>query len=187
MPPAAQADMLPLPLHKAFQLIEPGPVVLVTTAFGRKKNIMTLTWHMVLDFSPQIACVIGPWDYTFNALSQKKECVLAIPTIDLAARVVDIGSCSGSDTDKFKKFALTPVKAKSVKPPLIAECLANIECRVADYIDTYNIFILEAVHAWIDNGRKERRTLHANGDGTFIVDGRTLNLRKRMLKLPPGV
>ncbi len=176
-----------LPLHKAFQLIEPGPVVLVTTASGRKKNIMTLTWHMVLDFSPQIACVIGPWDYTFNALSTKKECVLAIPAIDLAARAVDIGSCSGSDTDKFKAFDLTPVKAKSVKAPLIAECLANIECRVKDYIDTYSIFVLEAVHAWIDTARKERRTFHANGDGTFIVDGRTLNLRKRMLKLPPGV
>ncbi len=176
-----------LPLHKAFQLIEPGPVVLVTTAAGRKKNIMTLTWHMVLDFSPQIACVIGPWDYTFNALSEKKECVLAIPTIDLSAKVVDIGSCSGSDTDKFKTFDLTPVKAKLVKAPLIEQCLANIECRVTDYIDKYSIFVLEAVNAWIDTRRKERRTFHANGDGTFIVDGRTLNLRKRMLKLPPGV
>ena len=113
--------------------------------------------------------------------------MLAIPAIDLAAKAVDIGSCSGSDTDKFKTFDLTPVKAKSVTAPLIAECLANIECRVKDYIDTYSIFVLEAVHAWIDTKRKERRTFHANGDGTFIVGGRTLNLRKRMLKLPPGV
>jgi flavin reductase (DIM6/NTAB) family NADH-FMN oxidoreductase RutF len=82
----------------------------VTTASGRKKNIMTLTWHMVLDFSPQIACVIGPWDYTFNALSKKKECVLAIPAIDLAAKAVDIGSCSGSDTDKFKTFDLELIR-----------------------------------------------------------------------------
>ena len=176
-----------LPLQKAFQLIEPGPVVLVTTASGKKKNIMTMTWHMVLDFSPRIACVIGPWDFTFSALSEKKECVLAIPAVDLAGTAVDIGSCSGSDTDKFKKFGLTAVKAKTVGAPLIKECLAHIECRVADHIKKFDIFVLDAMCAWIDAKRKERRTFHANGDGTFVVDGRTLNLRKRMLKLPPGV
>lgn len=177
-----------LPLYKAFQLLEPGPVVLVTTACGRKKNIMTISWHMVMDFTPRIALVTGPWNYSFNALMQTKECVIAIPTVDLAAKVVKIGACSGSDTDKFKKFGLTPIKAKLVKAPLIAECLANIECRVIDYIDKHNIFVLDAVHAWIDTERKERRTFHANGDGTFVVDGRTINHRELMLsKIPPGV
>ena len=177
-----------LPLYKAFQLIEPGPVILVTTVSGRKKNIMTISWHMVMDFTPRIALVTGPWNYSFNALIQNKECVIAIPTVDLAVKVVKIGACSGSDTDKFKKFALTPVKAKSVKAPLIAECLANIECRVIDYIDKHNIFVLDVVNAWIDTERKECRTFHANGDGTFVVDGRTIDYRELMLaKIPPGV
>jgi len=180
--------MKKLPLNKAFQLIEPGPVVLVTTVSGRKKNIMTISWHMVMDFTPRIAFVTGPWNYSFNALMQKKECVIAIPTVDLAAKVVKIGACSGFDTDKFKEFTLTPVKAKSVKAPLIAECLANIECRVIDYIDKHSIFVLDAVNAWIDTERKERRTFHANGDGTFVVDGRTIDHRELMLsKIPPGV
>ena len=177
-----------LPLYKAFQLLEPGPVVLVTTVSGRKKNIMTISWHMVMDFTPRIALVTGSWNYSFHALVQKKECVIAIPTIDLSATVVRIGACSGSDTDKFKKFALTPVKARSVKAPLIAECLANIECRVVDHIKKHDIFVLEAVQAWIDKERKERRTFHANGDGTFVVDGRTINHRELMrAKIPPGV
>jgi len=177
-----------LPLNKAFQLLEPGPVVLVTTVSGRKKNIMTISWHMVMDFTPRIALVTGPWNYSFNALMQKKECVIAIPTVDLSAKVVKIGACSGSATDKFKKFALTPVKAKSVKAPLIAECLTNIECRVIDYIDKHSIFVLAAIHAWIDTERKERRTFHANGDGTFVVDGRTIDHRELMLaKIPPGI
>ena len=177
-----------LPLNKAFQLLEPGPVVLVTTVSGRKKNIMTISWHMVMDFTPRIALVTGPWNYSFNALMQTKECVIAIPTVDLSAKAVKIGACSGSDTDKFKKYALTPVKAKSVKAPLIAECLANIECRVIDHIKKHGIFVLDAVYAWIDTERKERRTFHANGDGTFVVDGRTIDHRELMLaKIPPGV
>jgi flavin reductase (DIM6/NTAB) family NADH-FMN oxidoreductase RutF len=180
--------MQELPLNKAFMLLEPGPVVLVTTANSGKNNIMTISWHMVLDFTPQFALLTGEWNYSFEALRKKRECVIAIPTVDIAQTVVEIGGCSGSDTDKFKKFERTPLKAKSVEAPLIKECLANIECRVTDYIEKHNIFILDALHAWIDSDREECRTIHANGDGTFIVDGRTISYRKSMLsKLPPGV
>lgn len=180
--------MKKLPLHKAFQLLEPGPVVLVTTACGRKKNIMAISWHMVMDFTPRIAFVTGPWNYSFTALMRTKECVIAVPGVDLSATVVRSGACSGSDTDKFKEFALTPVKAKSVKAPLIGECLANIECRVVDHIAKHGIFIVDGVYAWTDTERKERRTFHANGDGTFTVDGKIINHRELMLaKIPPGV
>jgi len=177
-------NFIEFPLSKAFQLIEPGPVVLVTTAHLEKANVMTMSWHMVMEFTPQIGCIIGPWDYSFSALRTTKECVIAIPTVDIAGKTVDIGNCSGKDVDKFKAFELTPVPAKIVKAPLIAECLANIECRVIDdsLVDKYDLFILEGVQAWIDPGRKERRTFHANGDGTFVIDGRTLDLRNKMTK-----
>ena len=184
VPDESHADFIELPLSKAFQLIEPGPVVLVTTAHRKKANVMTMSWHMVMDFTPQIGCIIGPWDYSFSALRATGECVIAVPTVDIAGKVVDIGNCSGQDVDKFKAFELTPLPAKNVKAPLIAECLANIECRVTDdsLVDKYNLFILEGVKAWIDPDRKERRTFHANGDGTFVIDGPTLNLRDKMTK-----
>ncbi len=180
--------MKKLPLNKVFMLLEPGPVILVTTAGGGKNNIMTISWHMVMDFTPQFALLTGPWNHSYEALVKNRECVIAVPTVDLSRQVVEIGACSGSDTDKFKKFGLTPLKAKSVKAPLVKECLANIECRVTDHIEKHNIFVLDAVRAWIDSARKERRTFHANGDGTFVVDGRTISHRELMLsKLPSGV
>jgi flavin reductase (DIM6/NTAB) family NADH-FMN oxidoreductase RutF len=49
-----------LDLRKAFTLIEPGPVVLVTTFDGKKNNIMTISWTMVVDFSPHFAMTTGP-------------------------------------------------------------------------------------------------------------------------------
>jgi flavin reductase (DIM6/NTAB) family NADH-FMN oxidoreductase RutF len=176
--------MKELTLTRAFTLIEPGPVVLVTTAHKKTTNVMTMSWHMVMDFTPRIGCIIGPWDHSYAALRASKECVIAIPTVDLVSKVIDIGNCSGEDTNKFEDFGLTALPAEKVKAPLIAECLANIECRVVDdsLTDKYSLFILEGVKAWIDPDRKERRTFHANGDGTFVVDGRTLNLRKRMTK-----
>jgi len=180
--------MRSLPLSKAFTLIEPGPVVLVATFDGQRNNLMTISWTMVNDFSPVIAMTTGPWNHSFAALKASKECVVAIPTVDLLDQVVGVGTCSGADTDKFAKFGFTPVRAKHVKAPLIKECLANIECKVVDLIDKHNIVMLEAVAAYVDATRKEKRTVHAVGDGTFIVDGRKLNRRKMMIgKLPEGV
>ena len=180
--------MRQLNLSKVFTLIEPGPVVLVTTCDGNKNNIMTISWTMVLDFSPVFAITTGAWNYSFAALQRTRECVIAVPTVDLLDRVVGIGTCSGADTDKFAKFKLTAAPGKLINAPLIEECLANIECKVVDLVDKHNIVVLEAVAAYVDCARKEKRTVHAVGDGTFIVDGRRLDRRKMMAsKLPAGI
>ena len=172
--------MRQLKLSKAFTLMESGPVVLVTTQDGKKNNIMTISWTMVLDFTPVFAITTGKWNHSFAALRKNRECVIAIPTVDMLDQVVGIGTCSGADTDKFTKFKLTPVQGKVIKAPLIKECLANIECRVVDIVRKHNIVVLEAVAAYVDSARKEKRTIHAVGDGTFIVDGRKIDRSKMM-------
>lgn len=177
-----------LPLGKAFTLIEPGPVVLVTTNDGHRDNVMTISWTMVLDFTARFAITTGAWNHSYAALIKTRECVTAIPTIDLLDTVVGVGTCSGMDTDKFGKFGLTRVKAQHVRAPLIAECLANIECRVIDIVERHDIVVLEGVAAHIDSARKEKRLFHAIGDGTFVVDGRHFDRRKAMRsKLPGGM
>lgn len=169
-------------------LMEPGPVVLVTTNDGKKDNIMTISWTMVLDFTPVFAITTGEWNYSFTALRQQKECVISIPTVDMLDKVVGIGTCSGADTDKFAEFKLTPVKGRIVKAPLIKECLANIECSVVDIVKKHNIVVLKGVAAYFDASRREKRTVHAVGDGTFIVDGRKLSRKKMMeSKIPNGI
>lgn len=180
--------MRKLKLAKAFTLMESGPVVLVTTHDGTKDNIMTISWTMVLDFTPAFAIATGEWNHSYAALRKSRECVIAIPTVDLLDRVVGIGTCSGADTDKFARFRLTPVRGTVVKAPLIKECLANIECKVVDIVGKHNIVVLEAVAAHVDTARKEKRTVHAVGDGTFIVDGRRLDRKKLMAsKIPAGL
>jgi flavin reductase (DIM6/NTAB) family NADH-FMN oxidoreductase RutF len=180
--------MRPLRLSKAFTLIEPGPVVLVTTHDGKKNNVMTISWTMVVDFTPVFAITTGEWNHSFTALRRHRECVIAIPTVDMLDQVVGIGTCSGADTDKFARFGLTPVQGRIVKAPLIRECLANIECKVVEIVGRHNIVVLEAVAAYVDPAHKEKRTVHAVGDGTFVVDGHKINRRKMMAsKLPSGL
>jgi flavin reductase (DIM6/NTAB) family NADH-FMN oxidoreductase RutF len=176
--------MKEMPASKAYRFLEPGPIVLVTTMHDGRPNVMTMGFHMMVQHAPPlIGCIIGPWDHSYQALRANGGCVIAIPTVDLARKVVDVGNCSGAEVDKFAKFSLTPIPAEQVKAPLVAECLANIECRVSDttLVDKYCLFILEAIRIWVDSERAERRTLHHNGDGTFTVDGRTIDFRECMV------
>ncbi|HUY68530.1 MAG TPA: flavin reductase family protein [Alphaproteobacteria bacterium] len=175
--------MKELPLSKVYQLIEPGPVMLLTTAQKGRANVMTMSWHMMVDFEPPlIACVVSNGDYSFAALLATKECAIAIPAVKLAQKVVDIGNCSGANIDKFKKFKLTPKPAKRVKTPLISECFANLECKAVDtsLVDKYGIFMLEVVKAWIDPAQKNPKTIHHQGYGKFAAAGRTIRLKSRM-------
>ena len=106
-----------------------------------------------------IACVVSNRDHSFAALRATKECVIAIPAVELAEKVVAVGNCSGRDVDKFEAFHLTQAKAERVTAPLIAECFANIECKVVNtrFVNRYNLFVLEGLKAWIDPARKDRR------------------------------
>lgn len=171
------------PLSRVYQLLEPGPVVLVTTAHRGKANIMTQSWHTMMEFEPPlVGCVIGGQSYSFEALVKTRECVLNIPSVELAKQVVGVGNCSGEKVDKFRKFKLTPEPASLVAPPLIAECYANLECRVVDsrMVNKYSFFVLEVVKAWIDPAMKDPRTLHHQGKGVFRVGGDTIKLPSRM-------
>ena len=175
--------MKALPLGKVYQLIEPGPVVMLTTAYRGRAGIMTMSWHMMVDFDPPlIACVVSEADYSCAALRTTGECVIAIPGIGLAPKVVKVGNTSGRDIDKFAAFGLTPLPAEQVNAPLVAECFANIECRVTDtrLVNRYNLFILEGVKAWIDPKQKAPKTIHHHGYGTFVVDGETIKLKSKM-------
>ena len=175
--------MKSLSLSKVYQLLEPGPVVLLTTSQKGRANVMTMSWHMMVDFEPPlIACVVSNRDYSYTALRATKECVIAIPAVDLAETVCAIGNCSGRDVDKFASFRLTPLKATDVAAPLLAECFANIECRVVDtrLVNRYDLFVLEGLRAWIDPERKDPKTIHHRGFGAFVVDGETIDLPSKM-------
>lgn len=172
-----------LPLAQVYRLLEPGPVVMVSTARKGEANIMTMSWHTMMDFEPPIVgCIISNRDYTFDTLKKTKECVINIPTVDLAKKVVGCGNTSGRKINKFKTFHLTAMPASKVKAPLIAECFANLECKVIDMKMTYkyNFFVLEVVKAWIDSAKKKPKTIHHLGKGVFMVAGKIVKLSSRM-------
>ncbi|MCU0985470.1 MAG: flavin reductase family protein [Acetobacteraceae bacterium] len=171
--------MKALALDDVYRLIEPGPVVLLATAHRGRPNVMAMSWHMMVEFTPPaIACVVSGANHSFAALRASGECVIAIPDAALLPSVVGVGNCSGRDTDKFARFGLTALPAAEVAAPLVAECFANLECRVVDrrLVTARNLFLLEVVRAWRRPSRKRPRMIHHAGWGRFVLDGETVRM-----------
>lgn len=171
-----------LPLDSVYRLLEPGPVVLLTTSQRGRPNVMPMSWHTMMEFEPPlVGCVVSNRNHSFEALRSTRECVINVPQAPLLRQVVACGNVSGRTVDKFATFGLTPVPASRVRAPLVAECHANLECRVVDgrFVNRYNFFVLEVVQAWIDRRHKSPRTIHHRGMGRFMIAGRTVRVPSR--------
>lgn len=170
------------PVAKARRYLEPGPIVLVSSAWRGERNIMTMGWHTVMEFTPSlVGCVIAAENHSFELVRRSRECVINVPTLDLIDTVAGIGNCSGADIDKFHEFGLTATPAARVKAPLIAECHANFECRLKDdaLVERYNFFIFEVIKAHVSLRPKHPRTVHYTGDGVFVVSGKIISRRRQ--------
>ncbi|NGZ85308.1 flavin reductase family protein [Duganella aceris] len=164
------------------RLLEPGPVVLVSSAWNGKTDIMTMGWHMMIGFTPALfGCYIDESNHSHELVRRSKECVINLPTADLLEQVIGIGNCSGADSDKFALFGLTPEPAIEVRAPLIAECYASFECRLADAEPNPNgsLFVWQIVRAHVARTPKLPKTLHYRGDGQFMISGREIDSRRQ--------
>lgn len=170
------------PVSQVRRYLEPGPIVLVSSKWKGRTNIMTLGWHTVMEFTPSlVGCVISEANHSFRMIRESGECVINLPTTALTDAVVGIGNTSGAEIDKFEHFGLTPDEAQQVGAPLIRECHANFECRLHDdaLVDRYNFFIFEVVKAHVAASPKYPETLHYTGDGVFMVSGKIISRRSR--------
>lgn len=178
-------DKRDFPVANVRRFLEPGPIVLLSSAWKGERNIMTMGWHMIMEFQPSlVGCYIWTENHSFGMVRKSKECVINIPTADLAAKVVAIGNTSGRDTDKFAEFGLPAQPGAKVAAPLIAECYASFECRLADssLIGKYSLFVLEVVKAHVAASPEYPRTLHYRGDGVFMISGTNTRRYRKLFK-----
>lgn len=172
----------PFPIENVRRFLEPGPVVLVSTAWRGQRDVMTLGWHMVMGFAPSLwACYLWNENHSFALARRSRECVINLPTADIVDTVVRIGNSTGAQIDKFEAFGLTTTPGTVVAAPRIRECWASFECRLYDgsQINKHNLFIWEVVRAHVARTPKTPRTVHYRGDGRFMVSGPDIS-RKRM-------
>lgn len=171
------------PLPKVYGLLEPGPVLLLTTAHRGASDVMPLSWHSLLGFDPPlVSCVVSAGNESQKLLKASGQCVLNIPTAELVRQVVGCGNCHASQGDKFARFHLSHSPASQVAAPLLDDCYASLECQVVDtrMVRRYELFVLEVLAAWVDPTVKNPRTLHHRGYGRFMVAGDTIRQPSKM-------
>jgi flavin reductase (DIM6/NTAB) family NADH-FMN oxidoreductase RutF len=170
------------PVSGIRRYLEPGPIVLVSSAWKGATDIMTMGWHTVMEFTPSlVGCIISSANHSHGMIRNSRECVINLPTTTLADEVVGIGNTSGDEIDKFEHFGLTKIEAMKVGAPLIGECHANFECRLHDdsLVKKYDFFIFEVVKAHVAASPKHPETLHYTGDGVFMISGKIISRRRQ--------
>jgi flavin reductase (DIM6/NTAB) family NADH-FMN oxidoreductase RutF len=176
------------PVSNVRRFLEPGPIILVSSAHKSETNIMTMGWHMIMEFQPSlIGCYIWTQNHSFEMIRKSKQCVINLPTEDIAAKVVRIGNSSGRDIDKFAEFGLSAKPATHVRAPLIDECYANFECKLVDssLIRKYSLFVFEVVKAHVATSPKYPKTIHYRGDGEFMISGGNTSRYRKLFR--PGM
>lgn len=180
----------PVPLPKAYRLLNHGPTVLVTSAHGGRRNVMAAAWNMALDFDPPKVCVvIDKSTWTRELVEASGVFVLNLPTRALAAATVAVGSESGREAapDKFARHGLRTMEGEAVPVPLVEGCAGWLECRVlpqAHNEQRHDLFIGEVLAAWADDRvfrdghwlygpdtDPQLRTLHYVAGGHFFATG----------------
>ncbi len=143
-------------------LLYPSAVVLVTSSYQGKDNIITLAWVSTACYNPPMAALaIRDTRYSHDLIKNSGEFVINIPTEKLVKETDYCGQVSGRDVDKFASCSLTKLEASQVKAPLIKECPINIECTLRQivHLGTHDLFLGEVVAVHVDEEILEKDTI----------------------------
>ncbi len=177
---------LPVPLDKAYRLLNHGPTVLVSAAHDGQRNIMAAAWAMPLDFEPpKVAVVLDKSTWTRQLLEASGTFVLQVPCVAQADIVQTVGNTAGKTLDKFAAYGLQTFAGEQLEAPLLEGCVAWLECRLLPEPHnegTYDLFLGEVISAqadarvfseghWHFEGHDELRTLHHVAGGHFMAIG----------------
>lgn len=169
-----------------YLLMHPRLTVLVTCCDSSgKNNIITIAWSMPVSFSPPLFAIsVSPKRYSYRLIKETGEFCINIPTMEIVKETLYCGRHSGYVFDKFHETRLTPIKAARVKPPLIKECVAHIECRLIKEAEAgdHSIFIGEALHASVNKSafnkgydlKKVKPVYHAGFDDFVTVEDKKI-------------
>lgn len=188
--------ILPVPLEKAYRLINHGPTVLVSATHAGVNNVMAAAWACALDYAPpKLTVVLDKAAKTRELVEQSGRFVIQVPTVAQINLTQAVGSLSLADTpDKLEQAGVQLIRFDGSDQPFVEGCSAWLECRLISEPhnqQTYDLFIGEVVGAWADtrvfqNGHWNfesadpvLRSLHYIAGGHFYAIGEPLSTAEK--------
>jgi flavin reductase (DIM6/NTAB) family NADH-FMN oxidoreductase RutF len=170
-------------IEQAYRLIACGPVTLVTSFYRGDMNIMTASWLTPVSYRPiLIGLCVHQANLTHDLIKKGGEFAINIPTPELIRQVRYCGSVSGRDQSKLIATGLHEEGPQHIRPVLIEECVANLECSVVDTIapGDHTLFVAEIVRAqaeaeafdatYLLKERDLKPLHHLGGDSYAVLD-----------------
>ncbi len=135
----------------AYRILHPKLAFLLVTKYGDKTNVMTLAWHMPVEYET-IAIAIDRENYSYELLSKSKEFTLNVLSIDKLDIIWKAGTTSGREIDKIKELGIELEDGVKIETPHIKDSMAFLECKVEEELklSEHSLIIAKIVHAWAD-------------------------------------
>lgn len=185
------SHVAPVPLEKAYRLINHGPTVLVSARHGGVDNVMSAAWACALDFDPpKLTVVLDKQTLTRGLIECSGRFVIQVPTAAQLQLTYDVGNRSRAHVaDKLERAGVAWFAVDGHDLPFVAGCSAWLACRLVTephMQDAYDLFVGEVVGAWADtrvfaNGHWHYehadpawRSLHYIAGGQFYAIGEPL-------------
>jgi len=172
-----------IPIDHANRLLNHGPLVLVTSTYKDKTNVIPVAWQTPVSVSPLlIAIAVSQNAFSLDLIEKGEEFVINIPAVNLLEKVKFCGTHSGAKIDKLKETGLTPIKAHRVRPPLIEECIGHLECQLYKTfpVGDHKLFIGAVISVSVDEDkfdvclradREGAKTIHHLGGDFYLSSG----------------
>ena len=176
-----------VPKEKSTRFINSGNLILVTSAYKDKTNILPIAWHSPLCRKPPLVGIsVAKSHLSCEFIQKSGEFIINIPDEPLLKKAVFCGSISGREREKFSEAGLTPVKATHlVKTPVIGECAGHIECYVRDTKEfgDHVLFAGEVIYAEAEESlfretwnTDKIKLLYHLGGSSFTTSDRTIEI-----------
>jgi len=187
------AYLRPVPLEKAYRLLNHGPTILVSARHEGVENVMAAAWACALDFDPpKLTVVIDKMTRTRALVEGAGRFVVQIPTAAQAALVHALGTTSlHEDAGKLATAGAELFGIEGQDLPFVSGCAGWLACRLIlepHNQETYDLFIAEVTGAWADervfrDGRwyfeeaePALRSLHYIAGGRFYAIGEVIGV-----------
>lgn len=184
----------PVPLAKAYRLINHGPTVLVSARDAGVDNVMAAAWACGLDYDPpKLTVVIAEGTKTRQLVEASGVFAVQVPTARQVRLTDDVGTHSlMDDPAKLERFGVGLFEIEGYDLPFVAGCAAWLACRLIPEPHNqtaYDLFIGEVTGAFADtrafkDGRwlfetadPAWRSLHHVAGGRYYAIGEALSSR----------
>ena len=139
---------------KPSTMLNPVPVVMVSSGDMEKSNIFTAAWTgTVCSEPPMVYVSIRKSRYSHELISENGTFVINLVGKDTVKACDFCGVKSGRDVDKFKELKLTKTEGRVTGVPMIEECPVNLECKVTQVLElgSHDMFLATVEAVYVDS------------------------------------